>query len=69
MHAIDITLLQMRGQKMDYAHCPLRKLHPFPWSWSLIIILLPPRHLVRNEAFGRHGDDDFIVIVGLSNEF
>ena len=30
MHAIDITLLQMRGQKMDYAHCPLRKLHPFP---------------------------------------
>ena len=25
MHAIDITILQMRGQKMDYAHCPLRK--------------------------------------------
>ena len=67
MHAIDITLLQMRGQKMDYAHCPLRTIHPFPWS--LILILLSPRHLVRNEAFRWHGNDDSIVIVRLSNEF
>ena len=50
MHAIDITLLQMRGQEMDYAHCPLRQSHP-PFPWSLRFILLLPRHLVRNEVF------------------